>query len=69
MRNKLIVMEKGNVCELQPDTPITQVAKMVEWCEACLEDEGIYSLVREVPGVLVVERQSKLVCKFKQEKK
>jgi hypothetical protein len=53
--------------EKQPDDPITQMAEMLTWAREALKDEpGEYVFVREIPGVLKVQRENRTVVKFEE---
>jgi len=62
---KLVVVDNDGVAFcVQPEKPISDVAKMVAWCRDNVKMPGVYRLIREVPGELVVEEVKSVSVRF-----
>jgi hypothetical protein len=53
--------------ETQPPEPITDMAKMVQWCRETFKDPQTLAFIREVPGHLLIARQETLALEWKED--
>jgi hypothetical protein len=51
----------------QPPEPITDMAKMVQWCRETFKDPQTLAFIREVPGHLLIARQETLALEWKED--
>jgi hypothetical protein len=49
----------------QPETAITDLAKMVAWARASIKEPGSYDFIRKTPGSLVIAVQEEFKYSYK----